>query len=121
MVSVYHCHEKSKRRQYDQRVRDVEMASFTALVFFRLQWIWFDIECNIQAPGVMLGRQVEYAVFRCKGLVTMPHKFRFVALKRNVHTRITCTCLQMGDQIGIGDSRRMTLRTLNITLFNIFV
>lgn len=33
MASVYRRHEQSKRRQYDQRVRDVEMASFTPLVF----------------------------------------------------------------------------------------
>ena len=32
-ASVYRRHEQMKRRQYDQRVRDIEMASFTPLVF----------------------------------------------------------------------------------------
>ncbi len=33
MASVYRRHERVKRRAYDQRVRDVEMASFVPLVF----------------------------------------------------------------------------------------
>ena len=32
-ASVFRCHEQHKRRLYNQRVRDVEMSSFTPLVF----------------------------------------------------------------------------------------
>ena len=31
--SVYHCHELQKKREYSERVREVELASFTPFVF----------------------------------------------------------------------------------------
>ena len=33
LQAVYRSHERSKRRQYEERIRDVEMSSFTPLVF----------------------------------------------------------------------------------------
>ena len=90
LYTMFRRHEQMKRRAYGQRVRDIEMSSFTPLVFSAIRsWrLWpcrFDyFQANRAAPGIYLA----HALLGNHGLVEMSGQFRTLALCCYVSSRI---------------------------------
>ena len=86
--SVYRKHEQEKRRQYDQRVREVEQATFTPLVLSTTCGMGRGATTFYRRLASMIAekRDVSYAVYNPQ-LDTMPTKFCSFESLYYVHQR----------------------------------